>query len=160
MRKPFPSNPETPQSGADFDRSARHFVAPWVVFARFDTRQIGQHLPPAAPRFTSSWSATAPLLAALRRPAIGSGAAPPGDRLSDPRTNVAPEAPIKKRCRDRSAETCIAMSCPIDWLIPDSSPGNPVAAPSQAHAIAIGATATGVAGRREPTCRCARFWTG
>ena len=51
-----------------------------------------------APRFTNVWIATTPLLAALRRPAIGSGVPPPGDRLSDPLTPVAvPES----RCANR-----------------------------------------------------------
>ena len=112
-----------------FDGIAHHVAALRLVFARFDTRQIGPRLPapagataakagarrlsrpfdpqigpldrfaPAkagsgltqtgAPRFTNNRSATHPLLAALRRPAIGSGVPPPGDRLSDPRTPVA-----------------------------------------------------------------------
>ena len=111
------------ESASDFDAIARHFLALWVTFARFDPRQIGPRLPPAAPRarrsslkschwhdfralithgrrdnrasqtgaprFTTTGSATHPLLAALRRPAIGSGVPPPGDRYSDPRTPFA-----------------------------------------------------------------------
>ena len=33
-----------------FDGIARHFLALRLVFARFDPRHLGQHLPPAAPR--------------------------------------------------------------------------------------------------------------
>ena len=36
--------------GSDFDATARHVPALRLVFARFDRRQIGQRLPPAAPR--------------------------------------------------------------------------------------------------------------
>ena len=36
-------------SGSDFDRIARHVPALRLVFARFDPRQIGSRLPPAAP---------------------------------------------------------------------------------------------------------------
>ena len=42
--------PAMRQSGSDFDRIARHFLTLRLVFARFDTRQIGPRLPPAAPR--------------------------------------------------------------------------------------------------------------
>ena len=35
---------------SDFDATARHVPALRLVFARFDRRQIGQHLPQAAPR--------------------------------------------------------------------------------------------------------------
>ena len=108
------------QGVSGFDGIARHFLSLWVVFARFDTRQIGPRLPatpgattakagarrlsrpfdpqigprdrfaPAgagsgltqagAPRFTGNRSLTHALLAALRRPAIGSGVPPQGDR--------------------------------------------------------------------------------
>ena len=36
------------QGVSDFDGIARHFLSLWVVFARFDTRQIGPRLPATA----------------------------------------------------------------------------------------------------------------
>ena len=152
----------TLQSSADFDRIARHFLALRLVFARFDPRQIGPRLPPAAPRTRRSslkschWHdfralithgrrdsrasqtgaprvgtdriAESPLLAALRRQAIGSGVPPPGDRLSDPLTLVV-SMPASRfgQTRKRPKATVLVPArlwVPLvsSWALPEPKP--------------------------------------